>query len=199
MAGAVACSDPEPPPGEEPMERGFADPSSQEVESGSPQGAVVRAESGLRAQMIDADGAPVGTVLLSTDPTRESEAVQIHVSVHLPELTPGPKGFHVHEGNRCSLPDFESAGDHFDPHGSPHGAPDEPPTSRHVGDLGNVPLDEEGFVEHTLEDGVIALDGSPSGILGRVLILHDGEDDYVSQPSGEAGDPVACGVIEENR
>ena len=107
-------------------------------------------------------------------------------------LTPGKHGFHVHRFGDCTAPDGTSAGGHFDPDGMPHGAPSD--AERHVGDLGNVTADDSGMAHYERTDDVIALSG-PHSIIGRAVIVHAGEDDLVSQPTGNAGPRVACGVI----
>jgi superoxide dismutase, Cu-Zn family len=144
-----------------------------------------------RAVMIDSTGREVGEVTF----TAENGGVRVQGHLHLEGETPGPRGFHVHEVGECEPPDFESAGGHFDPHGHPHGGRDDPLGERHVGDLGNVEIAEDGSVHIDLVDEVIALDG-PDGIVGRALLLHAQEDDLETQPTGDAGDRVACGVIE---
>lgn len=107
-------------------------------------------------------------------------------------LAPGQHGFHVHRFGDCTAPDGTSAGGHFNPDGMPHGAPTD--AERHVGDLGNVTADDSGMAHYERTDDVIALSGDHS-IIGRGLIVHAGEDDLVSQPTGNAGPRVACGVI----
>jgi Cu-Zn family superoxide dismutase len=108
-------------------------------------------------------------------------------------LTPGMHGFHVHEVGDCSAPDFESAGEHFAPAGHPHGAP---AASSHAGDLGNVEADASGAVETVMMTRHVELDEGPRSIAGRAIVIHAQPDDLSSQPSGNAGARVACGVIE---
>lgn len=123
-------------------------------------------------------------------------ATGLLVQVQLSGLEPGPHGFHVHEHGDCTNP-AETAGDHFSPEGRPHGSPDSPPEARHAGDLGNAVADDAGHAELTLEVRGLALRGE-RGIVGRSVIVHSGEDDFTTQPDGDAGDPIACGVIESN-
>ncbi|MBD3163024.1 MAG: superoxide dismutase family protein [Candidatus Eisenbacteria bacterium] len=118
--------------------------------------------------------------------------VRVHAEVE--GLTPGLHGFHVHEKGDCSAPDAGSAGGHFAPHGNPHGAPDDLPTERHVGDLGNLNADSTGVARYDRIDMVISLEGENS-IVDKAVIVHSGEDDLESQPTGDAGARVACGVI----
>lgn len=107
-------------------------------------------------------------------------------------LTAGKHGFHVHQYGDCSSPDGSSAGGHFNPEKKDHGAPHSNP--RHVGDLGNLEAGKDGKVHYQIVDSLISLNGSHS-IIGRALVVHAGEDDLKSQPSGNSGSRVACGVI----
>jgi len=107
-------------------------------------------------------------------------------------LTPGKHGFHIHEFGDCSRLDGKSAGGHFNPDGKKHGAPNS--EERHVGDLGNLLANEEGKAHYEMIDSYISFSG-PHSIIGRAIIVHEGEDDLTSQPTGAAGARVACGVI----
>ncbi|MFO7302239.1 MAG: superoxide dismutase family protein [Acidobacteriota bacterium] len=103
-------------------------------------------------------------------------------------------GFHVHEFGDCSAPDASSAGGHFNPTNQPHGDPDD--DASHFGDMENLDTDVDGEaeVDVLLEDAV--LDGpSDRRVEGRAVIVHSREDDYETQPSGDSGTPIACGVI----
>lgn len=108
-------------------------------------------------------------------------------------LTPGAHGFHIHEKGDCSAPDAASAGGHFNPTGMPHGSHDA--AKRHVGDLGNVVADASGKARIDRVDPHLNFEGSTS-IINRGVIVHEKGDDLTSQPSGNAGARVACGVIE---
>jgi len=126
---------------------------------------------------------------------REGDGVR--VSLRIEHLSPGKHGFHVHEYGDCSAADGTSAGGHFNPFDAPHAARDA--AERHVGDLGNVTADDSGVAETEFVDTRIALQGvaleKAASILGRAVIVHGGEDDLTSQPSGDAGPRVACGVV----
>ncbi len=116
----------------------------------------------------------------------------IRVVAELEGLTPGKHGFHIHEKGDCSAPDGTSAGGHLNPDGSKHGGPED--EERHVGDLGNIEAGDDGNAHLELEDSVISFSGENS-IIGRAVVVHAGEDDLTSQPTGDAGGRVACGVI----
>ena len=114
------------------------------------------------------------------------------IEAELSGLTPGKHGFHVHEFGDVDCGDGTCTGGHFNPTGSAHGAPDA--SVRHVGDLGNIVADATGRGSYRRLDKVIRLGGRDS-ILGRAIIVHAGEDDLSSQPTGAAGARLAYGVI----
>lgn len=118
----------------------------------------------------------------------------IKVIADVKGLTPGKHGFHIHEYGDCSAPDAGSAGGHFAPECNPHGAPSDPRNERHVGDLGNLKADKDGFAHLEWTDPLISFSGDHN-IIGRAVIIHAGEDDFKTQPTGNAGARVACGVI----
>lgn len=122
------------------------------------------------------------------------EAVEsgVRVVAELSGLTPGKHGFHIHEFGDCSAEDASSAGGHFNPAGTSHGAPSADP--RHAGDMGNIEADKDGHATLDYVDHMMTLSGERS-ILGRAVVVHEKEDDLKSQPTGNAGARVACGVI----
>ena len=107
-------------------------------------------------------------------------------------LTPGKHGFHIHEFGDCSAPDAMSTGGHFNPHHMEHGAPES--SERHAGDFGNLESDESGKAHYERIDTTISLVGADS-IIGHAVIVHEKVDDLKTQPTGNAGVRVACGVI----
>ena len=146
----------------------------------------------VHVTLVSATGSTVGGVLTVTN---EGDAVSI-----LGEITglpPGKEvGFHVHEVGDCSLPDFTSAGPHFNPTMDPHGGPKS--KAHHMGDLPNAKADKSGraLIDITVKGpSLVDKDGAPSAILGKSLVVHAMRDDYKTQPSGDSGARVACGVI----
>ncbi|BCL75989.1 superoxide dismutase [Cu-Zn] [Jeongeupia sp. HS-3] len=111
------------------------------------------------------------------------------LDVTLTGLTPGQHGFHVHEKGDCSAPDASSAGGHFNPDNHQHGGPATP--MHHVGDLGNVTAGADGRVSTSIGLNGVRLDT----LVGRALVVHAGADDLSSQPAGNSGARIACGVI----
>jgi superoxide dismutase, Cu-Zn family len=118
----------------------------------------------------------------------------VHVSGVISGLTPGKHGIHIHEKGDCSAPDATSAGGHFNPAGANHGAPDTLP--HHAGDLGNLIAGADGRAEINVHANGISLQPGANSISGRAMIVHAGEDDFNTQPTGNAGGRVACGVIQ---
>jgi len=107
-------------------------------------------------------------------------------------LTPGLHGFHIHEKGDCSAPDGTSAGGHFNPKSMQHAGPDSP--ERHEGDLGNITADANGKAHLEISDTMLTFEGE-SSILGKSVIVHEKADDLMTQPTGDAGGRIACGII----
>lgn len=122
------------------------------------------------------------------------EGTKTRVEAKITGLTPGSHGFHIHEKGDCSAPDATSAGGHFNPTGASHGGPDD--ANRHAGDFGNLEADNTGSVDYTKTFDNLSFTGDGS-IIGKAVIVHGGADDLKTQPSGNAGNRVACGVIEQ--
>ena len=118
----------------------------------------------------------------------------VRVVADITGLKVGEHGFHVHEKGDCSAPDASSAGGHYNPTGMPHGSPES--DKHHVGDLGNIVADDSGKATLDRVFPFLEMSGANS-IVGHAVIVHEGIDDFVSQPSGNAGARVACGVIKE--
>ena len=110
------------------------------------------------------------------------------IHVVLMGVDAGPHGMHIHSGTDCAAP-----GEHLNPQNAPHGAANAGAAARHLGDLGNITADASGVVEEMLRDAQL---GSDSTFIGKVIIVHKGQDDLSTQPGGDSGDPIACGVIE---
>lgn len=117
----------------------------------------------------------------------------IQVVADLEGVPEGEHGFHIHENGDCSAPDATSAGGHFNPQGMPHGGPND--QQRHVGDMGNITADSSGHAHKEYVDHLMTFEGENS-IIGKAVIIHGQADDLTSQPTGDAGARLACGVIE---
>ena len=153
--------------------------------------AVITAVAELQAR-TDTENEFAGTVTF----TQEEGSSEVTLAISLSGVEPGPHGFHIHETGDCSAEDFTSSGGHFAPAGNPHGAPDA--AERHAGDFGNVVAGEDGTVQTTLTSTAITLAdpaANANSAIGKAVVVHGGEDDLTSQPSGAAGPRIGCGVV----
>lgn len=116
----------------------------------------------------------------------------LHIVADLEGLTPGEHGFHIHEFGDCSASDATSAGGHFNPTGKQHGSPDS--DDHHIGDLGNINALSNGKAHYDRTIKGISLNG-PNAIVGKSMVVHAKKDDFKSQPAGDAGSRIGCGVI----
>jgi len=121
---------------------------------------------------------------------------KVMIDARVTGLTPGLHGFHVHEKGDCSAPDASSAGAHFNPRKTDHGGTEGP--ERHAGDLGNLIADPSGLAVYKAELAGFTLGTGEDSIIGRALVVHGDPDDLLTQPAGNAGPRVACGLISLN-
>ncbi|HXF68154.1 MAG TPA: superoxide dismutase family protein [Burkholderiales bacterium] len=127
--------------------------------------------------------------------TFEQVGDKVRVVVFVQGLKPGQEhGLHIHEVGDCSAPDAMSAKGHFNPFGKPHGHPGSP--ERHAGDLPALKANKEGRANVQVDMDLITLRPGPANIIGRSVIVHADPDDYKTQPTGNAGARIACGVIQ---
>lgn len=152
-------------------------------------------------ERAEVPSAPLVAVLVPTEGHKARGVVtfepldddQVRVTARISGLSPNAKhAIHVHEFGDVSSPDGSRAGAHFNPHGHAHGLPDS--EERHPGDFGNLLADAEGGAGLVLTVRGLVLSGHEDAILGRAVIVHAGEDKG-TQPSGDAGDRIAQGVI----
>jgi Cu-Zn family superoxide dismutase len=148
------------------------------------------AEQAVRAELKDAKGATLGTVQLRETPS----GVLMHGTLN--GLPPGAHAFHIHEAGKCDAPDFKTAGGHFNPGGQHHGfASDQ---GAHAGDLPNLFVPESGKIEFEALAKGVTLGSGPTSLFGpngTALVIHASADDYKTDPAGNAGARIACGVI----
>lgn len=157
-------------------------------ESGGQATATFRA----RAEMIDANGRPCGEARLVEEPGKPGVEIRIEVR----GLSEGSHGFHIHENAACHAPGFESAGGHFNPGGKKHGLQN--PEGPHAGDLPNLVAGTDGRATAVVRAPGATLSAGPRSLLkpgGTCLVVHELPDDGKSDPAGDAGSRVACGVI----
>jgi Cu-Zn family superoxide dismutase len=118
---------------------------------------------------------------------------KVVVTARVSGLSPGAHGFHIHEKGDCSSGDGMSAGGHFNPLGKAHGNPSAP--EHHAGDMPMLVADSNGEAALTAELDVIVVGGGAADVIGRSVIVHKDPDDFKTQPTGNSGARVACGVI----
>ena len=156
---------------------------------GGPMGAPVAT---AYATVQDASGHRVGVAAFQED---ASGAVNVRMLVH--GLTPGLHGVHVHAAGSCVPPGFTSAGGHFNPGATHHGLNN--PQGPHAGDLPNMSVDASGDADYDATTRHFSLTAGSSSVLdadGSALVVHAGPDDNVSDPAGNSGARIACGVIQ---
>lgn len=119
----------------------------------------------------------------------------VRIVADLEGLAPGSHGFHIHEFGRCEG-NFTSAGGHFNPTKAPHAGPNA--AQRHEGDLGNIVADDQGKAHYDRVDTLLKLEGNDS-IIGKSIIVHSDEDDFITQPTGNSGGRIGCGIIEAKK
>ncbi|MCV0394601.1 MAG: superoxide dismutase family protein [Rhizobiaceae bacterium] len=146
------------------------------------------------ARMMNADGEEIGTVTFN-----QTKSGMLRLLVEISDLPPGPHGFHVHETGECEG-DFQSAGGHYAGAGDPeHGV--EAEGGLHAGDFPNVHVGQDGVLKvEFFTDRLSLADDAETPLIdddGSAVMIHSGPDDYASQPAGDAGDRIACGVIEQ--
>jgi len=157
--------------------------------AGAAAAPAIAADARATAKLAPTQGSLVtGTVVF------EQRGERVVVTAEIAGLTPGAEhGFHVHEKGDCSAPDATSAGGHFNPAGKPHGR--YPDAARHGGDLPNLKSDASGRARYSAETTLLTVAAGPASIVGRGMVVHRDPDDYKSQPAGNAGPRLACGVI----
>lgn len=125
--------------------------------------------------------------------TQQGDKVLIEATIV--GLSPGQHGFHIHDKGDCSAPDATSAGGHFNPDGKQHGDPFGAP--HHAGDMPMLNADAGGKAKLYYETAAATLQPGPNSIVGRAVVIHQKADDFVSQPAGNSGARIGCGVIVE--
>lgn len=142
------------------------------------------------AELKDKDGKSVGTARLSERPNG------VLIRLEVKGLTPGLHAVHVHAIGKCEAPAFTSAAGHFNPAGKKHGL--KSPEGPHAGDLPNMLVAKDGSGWFEALTDAVTLSAGPMSVFdadGSALIVHAGIDDYVTDPTGNAGDRAACGLI----
>lgn len=147
---------------------------------------------------------PTGPTAVATIEARSGSALKgtatftqngdvVHVVVEVSNAPEGVHAVHLHEKGDCSAPDAASAGGHFNPTGMAHGSPDAP--AHHAGDFGNMTVGEEGHGRLELDSTMLTVLPGDRSVVGRAIVVHAKADDMTTQPSGNAGGRIGCGVV----
>jgi Cu-Zn family superoxide dismutase len=143
------------------------------------------------ADIVNAQGQKVGTAKI------RQTASGVRIDVQVSQLPPGIHGIHVHTIGKCEGPAFTSAGAHLNPTSKKHGKDN--PEGPHAGDLLNLQVDANGHAKASLMDPNVTLGNGPNSLFhegGTAIVIHENADDYKTDPAGNSGPRIACGVIE---
>jgi Cu-Zn family superoxide dismutase len=144
--------------------------------------------------LTNANGQPVGTAKL------DQLNSGVRVILEMRGMPPGAHGVHIHEAGKCDPPAFTSAGGHFNPSGKQHGALN--PQGSHAGDLPNITIGSDGTGRLESMSEAISIGSGPMSLFdadGSALVVHAGPDDFKTDPAGNSGARIACGVIVKAR
>lgn len=146
-----------------------------------------------RADIFNSQGQKIGTA------TIHPSGSGVRIDVVVSQLPPGMHGIHIHTVGKCEGPAFASAGGHFNPASKKHGKDN--PEGPHAGDLLNIEVGADGSGKASLSDLNVTLGDGPNSLFhegGTALVIHEKADDYKTDPAGNSGARIACGVIQSS-
>lgn len=152
------------------------------------------APKSAHADIMNAQGTKIGTAKIT--PTKEGVKIVVNVA----QLSPGEHGIHIHAVGKCEAPAFTTAGGHFNPTNAHHGINNPQNPHPHAGDLLNLVVGKDGKAKATFVDNAVTLGDGANSLFhegGTSLVIHEKPDDLMSDPSGNSGNRIACGVIEK--
>jgi superoxide dismutase, Cu-Zn family len=153
---------------------------------------VQAADTMAHANIVDSTGKSVGKITLKQFPGG------VEIKGSLSNLPPGTHGMHIHTVGKCDAPDFKTAGGHFNPDMKKHGMNN--PDGMHAGDLPNIEVGTDGKVKVKVVAAHVTISDGDHSLFhegGTSIVIHEKADDYMTDPSGNSGNRIACGVIEK--
>lgn len=150
------------------------------------------APKSAHADIVNAQGQSIGTAKIL--PAKKGAKIEVNVL----QLPPGNHGIHIHAVGKCEGPAFTTAGGHLNPDTKKHGKDN--PEGPHAGDLLMIDVKADGTAKATLVDTMVTLGDGPNSLFhdgGTAIVIHEKEDDYKTDPTGNSGGRIACGVIQK--
>jgi len=150
----------------------------------------VAAQETVKVDLKDLKGAEVGTATL-----KAAAGGGVSIALDVKNLAPGDHAFHIHQAAKCEPP-FATAGPHFNPEAKQHGLQN--PDGAHAGDMNNITVGADGTAKVTIVNKQVTLGAGPNSVFangGTALVIHAKADDMKTDPAGNAGDRIACGVV----
>jgi superoxide dismutase, Cu-Zn family len=167
-------------------------PPSASARTTPPQKSSAQMAQSAHADIVNATGQKIGTATFAT------AASGVRIDVDVTQLPPGTHGIHIHAVGKCESPDFKTAGGHFNPAGKKHGKDNS--EGAHNGDLLNLEVAADGHGSASLLDANVTLGDGPTSLFqpgSTAIVIHAGPDDYKTDPAGNSGARIACGVIQK--